>query len=125
MQWLAWKGATVAIPPFHSPYWDLIAELDGELLRVQVKTSAFPRKRRWEVRVCTAGGNQSWTGLVKRLDPTRYDYLFVHVADGRRWFIPSGAVGGGRGILLGGPSTPSSKSSAATLCRSDRQRTRV
>jgi hypothetical protein len=41
--------------------------------------------------------------VVKRLDPSRYDYLFVHVGDGRRWFIPSAVVGGGVGILIGGP----------------------
>jgi hypothetical protein len=35
------------------------------------------------------GRNQSWTGVVKRLDPARFDYLFVLVGDGRRWFIPS------------------------------------
>ena len=33
----------------------------------------------------------------------RCDYLFVHAGDGRRWFIPSSVVGGGSGILLGGP----------------------
>jgi hypothetical protein len=27
----------------------------------------------------------------------------VHVGDGRRWFIPSCAVEGGSGIVLGGP----------------------
>ena len=41
------------------------------------------------VTVCTRGGNQSWSGLVKRLDPTSCDYLFVLVGDGRRWFIPA------------------------------------
>jgi hypothetical protein len=40
---------------------------------------------------------------VKRLDGSRIDFLFVHVADGRRWFIPAGEVGGGCSILLGGP----------------------
>ena len=49
------------------------------------------------------GGNQSWSGLVKRLDQKRCDYLFVHVADGRRWFIPAAAVDGGTHIVLGGP----------------------
>ena len=38
MQWLASQGASVALPVGHSPDWDLIAELDGRLLRVQVKT---------------------------------------------------------------------------------------
>jgi hypothetical protein len=53
--------------------------------------------------VCTKGGNQSWSGVVKRLDQSRFDVLFVLVGDGRRWFIPSHAVAGGTGILLGGP----------------------
>ena len=51
----------------------------------------------------TRGGNQSWNGLVKRLDPARCDAVFVHVGDGRRWYIPARALGGGSGIVLGGP----------------------
>ena len=103
MSWLSSKGATVAIPVFHSPNWDLIAEMDGRLLRVEVKTCTCRSRGRWAVSICTRGGNQSWNGLVKKLDPTKYDYLFVLVADGRRWFIPSSALGGGRRLLLGGP----------------------
>jgi hypothetical protein len=41
--------------------------------------------------------------LVKRLDSTRFDYLFVLVGDGRRWFIPADRVEGGTGLRLGGP----------------------
>jgi PD-(D/E)XK endonuclease len=85
------------------PDYDLVADVDGRLLRVQVKTATFFRHGRWEVSLATYGGNQSWTGLVKRFDATRSDYLFVLVRDGRRWFIPSKALGGGRRILLGGP----------------------
>jgi hypothetical protein len=40
---------------------------------------------------------------VKRLAAAQVDFLFVHVGDGRCWFIPSDAVDGGAGILLGGP----------------------
>ncbi len=103
MVWLGSKGATVAIPVFHSPDWDLIAEMDGRLLRVEVKTCTSWYRNRWSVSVCTRGGNQSWSGLVKRLDPSKYDYLFVLVADGRRWFIPAGALEGGSSIQLAGP----------------------
>src|SRR5437660_402443 len=39
MEWLGSVGAYVAIPIGHSPDWDVIAELAGRLLRVQVKTS--------------------------------------------------------------------------------------
>jgi hypothetical protein len=68
-----------------------------------VKTTRSRRLGRWEVRVSTSGGNQSWNRIVKLLDPSRFDYLFVLVGDGRRWFIPSEHVAGGTGLRLGGP----------------------
>ena len=70
---------------------------------MQVKTCTCFSKERWGVTLCTRGGNQSWSGLVKRLDPSRYDFLFVLAGDGRRWFIPSDRVSGGSHLLLGGP----------------------
>jgi hypothetical protein len=56
-----------------------------------------------EVVMATRGGNRSWSGVVKHFTAHRADFVFVHVADGRRWFIPSTAIGGGTGIRLGGP----------------------
>jgi hypothetical protein len=103
MQWLGEQGYAIYLPLGHSPHCDILAEDGAKLLRVQVKTSTYYRNSRWNVAVCTRGGNQSWSGTVKRLDPVRIDYLFVLVGDGRRWFIPSGHVAGGTGILLGGP----------------------
>ena len=81
----------------------MLAEDHRRLWRVQVKTSTVFRNERWEITVCTRGGNQSWSGQVKTLDPARYDYLFVVVGDGRMWRIPSERVGGGSCLLLGGP----------------------
>jgi hypothetical protein len=103
IDWLTSQGHAVYLPLGHSPDCDLIADDGRALLRVQVKTSTFWRNGRWEIMVCTKGGNRSWNGLVKRLDKSKIDYLFVLVADGRRWFIPAVAIGGGSGILLGGP----------------------
>lgn len=37
------------------------------------------------------------------MDASRCDYVFAHVGDGRRWFIPAPALGGGTSITLGGP----------------------
>jgi hypothetical protein len=59
--------------------------------------------RRFQVALCTRGGNQSWSGIVKHFSAERCDWLFVLVADGRRWFIPATKVEGGSGIMLGGP----------------------
>jgi hypothetical protein len=103
VEWLGSRGYPVWIPFGHSPDYDLVAEIDGRLLRVQVKTSTLQVKGRFQVALRTNGGNQSWTGVVKRFSPERCDWLFVLVGDGRRWFIPATAVDGATGITLGGP----------------------
>jgi hypothetical protein len=102
MQWLISQGATVSLPFGHSPHYDLVADFRGLLIRVQVKTCRYFVNDRWQVTLCTRGGNQSWGGRVKTLDPKTYDYLFICVADGRRWFIPARRLGGGSGLALGG-----------------------
>jgi Holliday junction resolvase-like predicted endonuclease len=103
MCWLASRGARIAMPVGNNRHWDLIAELDDRVLRVQVKTTRCSRRGRWEVTVATRGGNQSWNGVAKLLDRSRFDYLFVLVGDGRRWFIPAESVDGCSGLRLGGP----------------------
>jgi hypothetical protein len=103
MCWLAWQGASLALPVGNNRHWDVIAELGGSVVRVQVKTTRCQRRGRWEVTVATRGGNQSWSGVAKLLDTSRFDYLFVLVGDGRRWFIPADRVDGVAGLLLGGP----------------------
>jgi hypothetical protein len=103
MEWFASKGALICVPVGHSPDFDFVAVMEERLLRVQVKTCTAFRNNRWTVCVCTRGGNQSWSGVVKRLDASQFDYLFAVVGDGRRWSIPSRAVEGRTGILLGGP----------------------
>ena len=96
-------GFGVWVPLGHSPDADLIAERDRRLFRVQVKTSTALRNDRYEVSLATKGGNQSWSGRVKTMDRTRFDYLFVLVADGRQWFIPADGVAATTVLLLGGP----------------------
>ncbi len=93
----------MSVPLGHSPDYDLIADLDGELRRVQVKTT---RRRtphgRWQVMLETKGGNQSWSGTTRRFDAGRYDWLFVLVADGRCWLIPANQIEATTSVCLGG-----------------------
>jgi hypothetical protein len=104
MQWLACAGAIVWTPLVGSPDYDLIADFGDGLVRVQVKTSSSWHRERWVIALCTRGGNQSWNGITKLLDSTRCDALFVHVGDGRRWYIPMTALEGkGSSIVLAGP----------------------
>jgi hypothetical protein len=103
MTWLSQAGALVAKPLFEASDYDLLADFGDHIDRVQVKTSTCWTKNRFVVALCTRGGNQSWNGIVKRLDATKCDRVFVHVGDGRRWYIPASVLGGGSGIVLGGP----------------------
>jgi PD-(D/E)XK endonuclease len=104
MEWLASKGAHIYVPVGHSPDIDLVAEIDGVVLRVEVKTATRETSPgRWSVSLSTKGGNQSWSGVTKYFDRARCDFVFVHVGDGRRWFIPTGAIDGRTALVLGGP----------------------
>jgi PD-(D/E)XK endonuclease len=107
IEWLTSNGALVWIPLSHSPDVDLMAEVDGGLVRIQVKTSTqlitTPNgHRRWVVAVATNGGNRSWSGTTKKFDPAAVDYLFVLVGNGRRWFIPAPVIEARRALRLGG-----------------------
>jgi Holliday junction resolvase-like predicted endonuclease len=101
--WLTSKGAVVSKPIGHCPDYDLVADFGDRLVRVEVKTCTRKQNNRWMTQLCTHGGNQSWTGTVKLFDGARCEFLFVHVGDGGRWFIPTEALDGGRAGALGGP----------------------
>ena len=103
MNWLADHGWRVWLPVGHSPDIDLIATRGSEVVRVEVKTCTRSRGDRWDVMICTRGGNQSWNGVAKRFDAARCDYLFVLVGDGRQWFIPTSAIQSETGIAVGAP----------------------
>jgi hypothetical protein len=108
IEWLTSVGATVLLPIGHNPDFDLVAEANGRLLKVQVKTSTWRRRasdghERYRVQLATNGGNQSWSGVAKRFDPSRVDYLFALLGNGRRWFIPAATLDARNGVTLGGP----------------------
>lgn len=44
IQWLTSVGPIVSFPLFHSPDYDLIADIAGRLMRIQVKTSTCRQK---------------------------------------------------------------------------------
>ncbi len=108
IEWFTSIGATVLVPLGHSPQFDLVVEIEDRLFRIQVKASCQQERTldghaRFAVSLATSGGNQSWTGVTKEIDPTKVDFLFAHTGGGRRWLIPTSALEAGRSIRLGGP----------------------
>ncbi len=108
VDWLTRMGAVVLMPIGRSPDFDLAVSVKGRLLRIQVKTSTQrlttpTGEARYVVNLATSGGNQSWSGTAKKIDPACFDYLFALTSDGRRWFIPSPILEARSSITLGGP----------------------
>jgi bifunctional DNA-binding transcriptional regulator/antitoxin component of YhaV-PrlF toxin-antitoxin module len=107
IEWLTRQGGIVALPLGHSPDFDLVAEIGGRLLRIQVKSSTQEVRTpnghlRFSVSLVTCGGNQSWNGVAKVFDPAKVDFLFAVTSRGRRWFIPASDLDGRRAVQLGG-----------------------
>ena len=75
--WLLSQGYPTAYPFGHRADWDLLTEIDHTIYKVQVKTMTVYRRGRWELTLCTRGGNQSWSGLVKLLDASRCHFVFA------------------------------------------------
>lgn len=88
----------------HIPY-DLIADKDGQLFRVQVKTSGrvvHQTTMTYEVYLETSGGNTK-SNVRKAFDATKIDLLFVMTADDRCWLIPSHEITSHTTIKVGTP----------------------
>ena len=108
IEWFTRAGAVVSVPLGHSPDYDLIVDLGPGPLRVQAKTSTqiviTPNgHEHYKVMLATNGGNQSWNHECKRFGPDRTDLVFIVVANGRRWLIPSVEIDAERQVQLGGP----------------------
>jgi hypothetical protein len=94
-------GYAVSIPNTDNTKYDLIID-NGELLRVQVKTTRYKTDSGiYKALLKTNGGNQSWNGTVSKLDSSNFDILFVLTEDGNMYEFPSEYVNGMSNINLG------------------------
>lgn len=99
--WFSRRGLTVSIPLADNQPYDLIADIDGDLARVQVKTATRRSPYgRFVVSIETAGGNQSFH-TRKPFDPAASDVLYVLTDAGDRFVIPSGTVTARHALTLG------------------------
>ena len=89
----------------HVPF-DLLAVKDGQMFRVQVKTSRSKPAGKWAkdgtfaVNLITSGGNTT-VNTRKKIDKSQVDLLFVMVTDGRCWLIPFDKIEATSSIVVG------------------------
>jgi hypothetical protein len=101
--WLLEHGAAVFAPIGHSPDFDLIAVLTARPSASRSRAPVAAQTGGGSSPYVRGAGTRAGTASSSVSTRPRYDYLFVAVADGRRWWVPSNLVGGGNAIMLGGP----------------------
>lgn len=94
-------GLPVSVPVTENVRYDLVVDFDGTLKRVQVKTTGYMRKGRFEVQLRTHGGNQSWNGLSRFISTRDCDIVFVYAMNGEFWQFPASVVDGRGTLVLG------------------------
>ena len=96
------SGYTVSIPNTDNAKYDLVVDKDGKLNRVQVKTTTFQAPSgSYQVMLRTMGGNQSWSGVYKRIYKDDVDFLFVACEDGSIYEFPSEVIHNKSTVTLG------------------------
>ena len=101
-------GICVSIPLTDSQDYDLVVDIDGELKKVQVKTTSYKNPAGNYVaglKIC--GGNSKANFISKTADTLVYDFLYVLTEDLTRYFIPREVTSHLRSnITLGGKYVP-------------------
>lgn len=92
-------GCVISIPIADNQDYDLVAELDGSLKKIQVKTTRFKRNEAYVVSLATSGGNSSRT-ITKTFDQSSCDFLFILTESGSAYLIPREVVTQKRSISL-------------------------
>ena len=86
-------GYIVCIPLTDNQDFDLVVEIDGDLKRIQVKTTSYKRKNIYSVSLSIKGGNSKKNFVHKTGDKLIYDFLFVLTEDGNKYLIPKKVLG--------------------------------
>ena len=92
----------VSIPLNDTQKYDLIADFNGKLQRVSVKTSRNTRTngKSYEVQLRNTGGS-SGQSVIRLFDNDSADYLFVYTADDKMYLIPFSAITATSGLVVG------------------------
>jgi len=85
-------GCIVSIPLNDIQDYDLVAEIEGVLKKIQVKTTRYTVNGKYKVNL--NGGNRHFTKNTS-------DYLFIVDAVGTKYFIPREHITVNSGIVLG------------------------
>jgi hypothetical protein len=100
--WFETHDYSVSIPLTDSQDYDLVADMDGCLKKVQVRTSYHQKLNNsdYTVNLRVMGGNRSGKDSRKDFIDTNMDYLFVILDNGAKYLIPREAVNNRKAITF-------------------------
>lgn len=91
---------TICIPLNDTQPYDLVVDFNGELKRVQVKTSRYSeRPNTYTIQLKSAGGTANQQ--IRHFDNTKCDYLFILTGDNKTYLIPSQDITAKNAIVIG------------------------
>lgn len=84
----------ISIPLNDTQGYDLVADFDGSLKRIQVKTTINiqPSGKSYEVQLRNCGGNRTGSTRVVLFDKMSCDYIFVYTAANKTYLIPTSEI---------------------------------
>ena len=93
---------TVALPLNDTQPYDLIADFNGSLQRISVKTSRYKSSNTsYEVQLRNTGGNRTGVARQVGFDNSKCDYVFIYTADEKLYLIPSKDIKTSNAISVG------------------------
>ena len=96
------QGIPVSIPLNDTQKYDLVADIDGRLCKISVKTSRNTNNGiSYSVQLRNTGGNR--TGEVRQVafDNTTCDYVFVYLINEKIYLIPADKIEAKNSITVG------------------------
>lgn len=96
------KNITVSIPLNDTQKYDLVADFNGKLQKISVKTSRQTRNQKsYAVQLRNTGGGRANEVRQVNFDNKSCDYLFIYLADERMFLIPSKMITATNSIVVG------------------------
>ena len=97
------KCIPISLPLNDTQPYDLIADFNGSLQRIQVKTTRYTETqgKSYAVQLRNCGGNRTGKARAVPFDNTSCDYLFVYTAANKMYLIPSKNIDATNSITVG------------------------
>jgi hypothetical protein len=91
----------VCLPLNDTQKYDLVADIDGKLSRVSVKTSRFKQHQSSYYVLLKNCGGSSGKGKIRLFDNKSCEYVFVLTGDDKIYLIPSSEIKSTNAISIG------------------------